>query len=67
MRKTVIKRLKKEATKNHSFKQLKKEYKAMKQKTGDPKDKPEPRKTGQKLRMVKRKLGNKTITTIKAA
>lgn len=66
MRKSVVKKLKKEVTPNNSYKQLKKEYKAMKSATDQPKPK-EKRREGQRLRIIKRKLWNKTLTIIKAA
>lgn len=56
MRKKVVKMLKKEVTEGHPYEQLKKEYKEMKRKTGEPKPK-EKRKSGQDLVMVKMLLG----------
>lgn len=58
MRRTVAKKLKKEATANHPYKKLKKEYKAMKAAVGDPKPKEEKR-GGQELAIVRERLFKK--------
>lgn len=63
MRRTVAKKLRKEATKNHTYRQLKKEYKKMKSEVGEPKPKEE-KLGGQQLGIVKRKMHSKNIYTV---
>lgn len=58
MRRTVAKKLRKEATAGHSYRKLKKEYKAMKSSIGEPKPKEEKR-TNQELGIVRERLFKK--------